>query len=89
MHGSTLCENLPATIKDAITVTTELGYRYLWIGRYCKQDEPEEEKMRQIQEMNLIYQHAEVVIIATFGWDPTSAACHKGKQCSSLNNAET
>lgn len=71
IDGSALRENLPATIEDAITVTEKLGYRYLWIDRYCIQQD-EEEKMRQIQQMDLIYQLAEVVIIAAFGHDPTS-----------------
>jgi Heterokaryon incompatibility protein (HET) len=69
--NSILRDSLPATIEDAIRVTEKLGYRYLWVDRYCIPQDEEKEKMRQIQQMDLIYQRAEVVIIAAFGDDPT------------------
>jgi hypothetical protein len=70
--GSILPEALPDTIEDAITVTKKLGYRHLWVDRYCIQQGRKKKKMHQIQHMDLIYQHAEVVIIAASGKDPTS-----------------
>jgi hypothetical protein len=71
VNGSSLRKNLPATIEDAITVTKRLDYAYLWIDRYCTSQHDQETKMQQIQQMDLIYQHAEVVIIAAIGDDPT------------------
>jgi hypothetical protein len=38
-----LPETLPNKIKDAIIVAKELGYRYIWVDRYCI-DQTNEEK---------------------------------------------
>ena len=35
MTNGLLIEDLPATVRDAITITQGLGYRYLWIDRLC------------------------------------------------------
>jgi hypothetical protein len=32
-----LGDDLPQTIKDSITVTRKLGFRYLWVDRYVSQ----------------------------------------------------
>jgi hypothetical protein len=66
-----LPETLPNTIKDAIIVTKKLGYRYLWVDRYCIDQENEEEKADQCGKMDVIYQNAELTIIAAIGKDPT------------------
>ena len=66
-----LPETLPNTIKDAIIVAKELGYRYLWVDRYCIDQANEEEKTNQCGKMDLIYQNAELTIIAAIGQDPT------------------
>ena len=66
-----LPETLPNTIKDAIIVTKRLGYRYLWVDRYCIDQKNEEEKADQCGKMDLIYQNAELTIIAAAGKDPT------------------
>jgi hypothetical protein len=34
---------LPRTIEDAITVTQKLDFRYLWVDRYCINQQPDEE----------------------------------------------
>ncbi|ETS82415.1 hypothetical protein PFICI_04291 [Pestalotiopsis fici W106-1] len=64
-----LPEKLPATIEDAITVTKQLGFRYLWVDRYCINQKNPEIKLKQIQQMDLIYQNAELAIIAAAGTD--------------------
>jgi hypothetical protein len=61
---------LPNTIKDTITVTKRLGFRYLWIDRYCINQQNEEEKSSQVGRMDSIYQNAELTIIAAAGDDP-------------------
>jgi hypothetical protein len=66
-----LPENLPNTIKDAITVTKRLGYRYIWIDRYCIDQTNKEGTADQVGKMDLIYQNAELTIIAAIGEDPS------------------
>jgi hypothetical protein len=61
---------LPRTIEDAVSVTKVLGLRYLWIDRYCIDQENNAEKQIQIQQMDLIYQNAFVTIVAAAGTDP-------------------
>ncbi|KAI1210238.1 heterokaryon incompatibility protein-domain-containing protein [Annulohypoxylon truncatum] len=69
-QGRGLLDIAPETIKDAAWLTEELGYRYIWIDRYCiPQDDPQA-KHDQIQRMDLIYQQAELTIIAAAGEGP-------------------
>lgn len=51
-------------------VTKELGLRYIWIDRYCINQDDDAEKQTQIQQMDLIYQNAFVTIIAAAGTEP-------------------
>ncbi|RYN64440.1 hypothetical protein AA0117_g12464 [Alternaria alternata] len=60
-------DEFPATIRDAITVTIRLGYRYLWVDQYCINESSEGHKQAQIQLMGRIYAEAELVIIAAAG----------------------
>jgi len=74
-HASTaeraLPESLPATVEDALTVALALGYKYLWIDRYCVPQHNSTEKMAQIQNMGTIYGHSDLTIIAAAGDSPT------------------
>ncbi|KAF7672899.1 hypothetical protein GT037_008850 [Alternaria burnsii] len=69
-HKTFLPTILPRTIEDAISVTKVLDLRYLWVDRYCIDQENDAEKQTQIQQMDLIYQHAFVTIVAAAGNDP-------------------
>jgi hypothetical protein len=60
---------LSATIVDAITVTAKLGIRYLWIDKYCINQDNAIEKARQIREMDTIFKGAELTIVAVAGED--------------------
>jgi hypothetical protein len=42
--------DIPEVAEDAIHVTKELGYRYLWIDRYCI---PRDEKKRHVHIQNM------------------------------------
>jgi hypothetical protein len=57
------------TVRDAITVTTNLGYRFLWVDQYCIDQESEREKIDQISKMDQIYSGAELTIVAAAGRD--------------------
>ncbi|CAN9363358.1 unnamed protein product [Alternaria alternata] len=60
-------DEFPATIHDAITVTVQLGYKYLWVDQYCINQLAGGHKQAQIQLMGRIYSEAELVIIAAAG----------------------
>lgn len=61
---------LSRTIADAISVTKQLGFRYLWVDRYCINQKDADHKMQQIRQMGLIYSSAELTIIAVAGQGP-------------------
>jgi hypothetical protein len=63
-------QRLPATIQDAIVVVLALGYRYLWIDRYCIEQADGPARHLQIQQMGDIYNSASVTIIAAAGSSP-------------------
>jgi hypothetical protein len=67
----TLPMNLPKTIEDTITVTKEIGIRYLWIDRYCINQERKGHAMSQIRRMDSIYNNAAITIIAAAGHGPS------------------
>lgn len=65
-----LGSHTPLVIQDAIRVTIRLDVRYLWVDRYCI-DQNSEEKDHQIRNMDLIYRGAKLTIIAAAGEDPS------------------
>lgn len=65
-----LPKQLPKTIEDAITVTKGLGIPYIWIDRYCINQDDELEKNDQCSLMHMIYANAHVTIIAAAGSGP-------------------
>lgn len=62
-------EDLPLTVRDSIAVTRKLGFRYLWVDKYCIRQDDEEDKRRQIRLMAEIYGSARVTIVAAAGSD--------------------
>ncbi|KAK1780284.1 heterokaryon incompatibility protein-domain-containing protein [Copromyces sp. CBS 386.78] len=60
--------SLPLVVEDAMKVTVGLGYRYIWIDRYCiAQDDPTIHD--QIRSMNNIYSRSALTIVAAAGND--------------------
>ena len=55
---------LPTLIEDAIKVTLQLGFRYLWVDRYCIDQDDPDEKRNEIHKMDVIYQSSDLTIIA-------------------------
>ncbi|OJT09436.1 hypothetical protein TRAPUB_14099 [Trametes pubescens] len=55
---------LPKTIRDAISVTNALGFRFLWTDSLCIIQDSDEDKRRELTRMHLIYRYAYVTIIA-------------------------
>lgn len=70
--GSALPEDLPKTIEDAISVSIAFGIPQLWVDQYCINQTNVEDKMKTIQDMNLIYGGAELTIIAASGQDASA-----------------
>lgn len=59
----------PQTVIDAMSVTVQLGMRYLWVDRYCIDQNNTVEKHEAIRNMDSIYRNAYVTIIAAAGSD--------------------
>lgn len=65
--------SIHSTLKDALIVTQDLGYNYLWVDQYCIDQEAKDSiKAGQLAQMNSIYNNAQVTIIAASGADVTS-----------------
>ncbi|KAH6615021.1 heterokaryon incompatibility protein-domain-containing protein [Boeremia exigua] len=62
--------DLPCTIEHTLQLTIELGYRYLWIDRYCITQDDTTSRQIQIQSMDIIYQHSVLTVVAAAGVDP-------------------
>lgn len=60
----------PNSVKDAMLVAINLGIPYLWVDRYCIDQDNEDEKHSLISSMNSVYSGAEITIIAAAGSDP-------------------
>ncbi|KAK8062837.1 hypothetical protein PG997_014934 [Apiospora hydei] len=66
-----LPEKLSAVIRDSIEVTKALGYRYLWVDKFCIDQNDPATKHDQIQHMDAIYQNSALTIISAAGIDET------------------
>lgn len=65
-----LTTTFPSSLRMQITVVKRLNFQYLWVDRYCI-DQNGEDKDHQIRNMDLIYRGAELTIIAAAGEDPS------------------
>ncbi|KAJ4990365.1 tol protein [Stagonosporopsis vannaccii] len=63
-------DSLPQTILDSIRLTKELGFQYLWIDRYCIDQNNLQENHTQISQMGQIYLAADLTIVAATGRSP-------------------
>lgn len=60
-------QSLPATLKDAIQATRELGFSYLWIDALCIIQDSDEDKSKELALMADIYKNAIITIGAAKG----------------------
>ena len=63
---------LPRTLADAIAFTESVGKRYVWIDALCIPQGDREERLAQIDSMDLIYRNSACTLIALEG-DGSSA----------------
>lgn len=76
-----LPSNLSGTIEDTITVTIEMGFRYLCIDKYCIDQSAEGPALlKQLSAMDLYYSRAALTIIAASGDDAQFGLPGVGKQ---------
>lgn len=69
--GSSIAFDIPGTVKDAISVTLQLGYRYLWVDEYCIDQNNDSHRNDQIKRMDRIYRGADLTIVAAAGENKT------------------
>lgn len=65
-----LPHRLPELIRGAIWVTLTLGYRYLWIDRYCVPQNDRIRKHTLVENMDKIYEGSALCIIAPSARSP-------------------
>lgn len=59
---------LPRTVADAIRLTGLLGYRYIWVDRFCIiQDDDRPDKQAELSHMGSIYAGAAATVVAATG----------------------
>ncbi|KAH6079624.1 hypothetical protein HBI65_217840 [Parastagonospora nodorum] len=54
----------PKTVSDGCYLARSLGFRYLWVDRYCIDQENHAERTQQIAQMADIYASAQLVLLA-------------------------
>jgi len=57
-------------IEDALVVTQELGFFYLWVNKICINQKDDIDKSQQMGQMDLIYANATLTIIVAAGAGP-------------------
>ncbi len=67
----------PTTIREAVSVTHNLGLSYLWIDALCIIQDSNEDKVRQLSMMGQIYRSSYVTIIAACGTSVNEGFLHK------------
>jgi hypothetical protein len=69
MQGAFKKRKSPRTIQDAIDLTRALGFQYLWVDALCIVQDEEETKELLISNMDAVYGHAALTIVAASGLD--------------------
>lgn len=67
---------MPATLRDAVIATRNLGLRYLWIDALCIIQNDSPDWLREAPQMGLIYQNAHLTIAATGSSSSTGGLFH-------------
>jgi Heterokaryon incompatibility protein (HET) len=70
--GALSTKPLTKTIRDAMTLTRNLGLRYLWTDALCIIQDNDKHKLNQMNQMHHIYAGATITIVAATGTDANS-----------------
>ncbi|EHK26995.1 uncharacterized protein TRIVIDRAFT_118660, partial [Trichoderma virens Gv29-8] len=73
--------NLPKTFQDAVTITRELGIRYLWIDSLCIIQGDKRDWMKESAKMAGVYQNAHLVIAASGATNPKQGCFSNKRRC--------
>jgi len=55
---------IPQTIQDGITVTHNLGVKYLWVDSFCILQDSDEDKGHEIERIRIYFHNAYITIVA-------------------------
>lgn len=69
---------LPRTLQDAIKITRELGFRYIWIDALCIIQDSTEDWAAESAKMGAVYSQSALTIAADLG-DHSDAGCFNQK----------
>ncbi|OCK78533.1 HET-domain-containing protein [Lepidopterella palustris CBS 459.81] len=74
-------DQLPRTIQDAMEVVNRLGMRYLWVDALCIVQDDEKDRTKEIYRMDSIYEGSAFTLVAASGTDANAglAALHARK----------
>lgn len=61
---------MPTSFRDAMEVTRQLGFRYLWIDSLCIIQDDDDDWMRESKNMGNIFENSSFTIAAVDGLDP-------------------
>lgn len=64
---SQLLHDAPLTIRDAMRTVVSLGWRFLWVDRYCIDQNNLQVKELMLEHMDLIYERSIATIVALSG----------------------
>ncbi|KAL7948730.1 heterokaryon incompatibility domain-containing protein [Trichoderma barbatum] len=73
---------LPKTFQDAVTITRELGIRYLWIDSLCIIQGDKSDWATESAKMSGVYQKAYLVIAASGAENPKEGCFSQRRRCS-------
>jgi Heterokaryon incompatibility protein (HET) len=65
-------DQLPRTIRDAMDVVNRLGVRYLWVDALCIVQDDETDRTKEIYRMDSIYEGSTFTLVAASGTDANS-----------------
>lgn len=78
LTGGIPLEDFPATLRDAIIITRQLGLQYLWIDSICIKQDSKEDWEIEASRMRDVYAGASVTVVAA-GSDSTNAGIFKAR----------
>ncbi|KAL8833022.1 MAG: hypothetical protein Q9170_004568 [Blastenia crenularia] len=67
-----LPKRLPRTLEDALTLTEAIGEQFVWIDKYCIDQNDAREVEQQVANMDTIYRQAWLTVIVLVGDDANS-----------------